>query len=79
MGINQCDKIGPFFAFGKIVYFGQPFVNDRSSPNSWATFSTAKVVHVLGKMGWAAFCAMVSQNHLVTLAENAKVRQHLGT
>jgi hypothetical protein len=38
-----------------------------------------KIAEVAQIFGLFYFEAMVSQTHLVTLAENAKVRQHLGT
>jgi hypothetical protein len=55
------------------VFFGKLLENQISGPYLWATFSYKKNnALVLTKIGWAAFWAIFSQTHLVTLDQYDK-------
>jgi hypothetical protein len=70
-GGQQGNQIVQFFVYWAIVYFRQFFENYRSSLDCWATFfKLLTYVLIVTKMGWAAFWAMLSQTHLVTLMAN---------
>jgi hypothetical protein len=61
-------RFGEFLPLGRFFALGSSFENDRSSQYFWAAFSTVKAMYKFGqKTGWAAFWAILSQNHLVTL------------
>jgi hypothetical protein len=54
---QQGDRIGRIFAQPMIIFFGQLYENDKSSPNFRATFSTfkAKYALILTKMAGLYF------------------------
>jgi hypothetical protein len=67
---SQGDQIGRIFAQWATVYFGQFFLNYRSSPHMCSTFFLCNPKHRLlmykfwQNIGWAIFWAIFSQTHL---------------
>jgi hypothetical protein len=55
---------------GNCLFFGSFLMIYRSSPKIWATFFHGKSsALLLIKMGWAKFCVIFSQTHLVALVQ----------